>query len=29
MYKAIKVPMTPVEERDDGIWAFLKDGDTT
>lgn len=29
MYKAIKVPMTPVEERDGGIWAFLKDGDTT
>ena len=27
MYKAIKVPMTPVEERNGEIWAFLRDGD--
>ena len=27
MYKAIKVPMTPVEERNGEIWAFLSDGD--
>ena len=25
MYKAIKAPMTPVEERDGAIWAFLND----
>ena len=27
MYKAIKVPMTPVKERNGEIWAFLSDGD--
>jgi len=29
MYKAIKVPTIPVEERDGAIWAYMNEEDTS